>query len=344
MDPWVVDSVRALQDFEGGGDTDDLMTCVLDFAYESLPDPPVTPDAPLAAAGAAWSGLPGDGVDRINNLPDQILRNVVSRLPAKDAARTGALASRWRGLWRSVPLVFVDTHLLPMCRAEPLWRPGLEGSLGVTNAVSAVLAAHPGPFRCVHITCNYMDMNRDEIKQWLQHLAAKGVQELAFINRPRPLDIPLPATLFSCTSLTRLHIGAWKFPNTAALPRAAVFPHLQDLFLSLIVMKDRDFAFLLDRCPVLEVLTVIASQTDVRLCLISRSLRCLQLVATSVWDIAVAEAPRLERLVLFGNTPRRIGGNKFSRIKIGNAPNLRMLGYWQPEQHELQIGNAIVEV
>ncbi|GJM99820.1 hypothetical protein PR202_ga16955 [Eleusine coracana subsp. coracana] len=32
-------------------------------------------------------------------------------------------------------------------------------------------------------------------------------------------------------------------------------------------MKDRDLAFLLDRSPVLEVLTIIASQTDVRLCL-----------------------------------------------------------------------------
>jgi hypothetical protein len=120
MDPWVVDTVRALQDFEGGRDTNDLTTCALNFAYETLPDPPVTPDAPLTTVGAAWSGSPGDDVDHISNLPDQILRNVVSRLPAKDVACTCALASRWRGLCHSVPLVFIDTHLLPMCRVEPL--------------------------------------------------------------------------------------------------------------------------------------------------------------------------------------------------------------------------------
>ncbi|TVU22603.1 hypothetical protein EJB05_32314, partial [Eragrostis curvula] len=341
MDGWVVESVRSVGAFDS---KDDETSCALDLAYEYLPSPPVTPDAPLAAAGAAWSGASGDGVDRISILPDQILQNVVSRLPAKDAARTAALAARWRGLWRSVPLVFVDTHLLPECREDPLWRPPLEASLGVTNAVSEVLAAHPGPFRCVQITCSYMDANKEEIKQWLKLLAAKGVQELAFINRPWPLDLPLPAALFSCTALTRLHIGAWKFPDTTALPRDAGFPHLQELFLSLILMKDRDLAFLLDRCPALEVLTIIASQTDVRLCLVSRSLRCLQLVGCSVGDIAVAEAPRLERLVLFLTMPRRIGGNKLSRIKIGNAPNLRMVGYWQPGQHVLQIGNAIIEV
>ncbi|GJN06260.1 hypothetical protein PR202_ga23969 [Eleusine coracana subsp. coracana] len=344
MDRWAVESVRSVRAFEGNSKQDELTRCALDFAYDSLPAPPATPDAPLAATGAACSRAPGDGVDRISSLPDQILRNVVSRLPAADAARTAALATRWRGLWRAVPLVFVDAHLLPTeSRADPLWRPGLEASLGLTNAASAALAAHPGPFRCVHLTCSYMDTNREEIKRWMQLLAAKGVQQLAFINRPWPLDIPLPATVFSCASLTRLHIGAWKFPDTAALPRAAAFPHLQELYLSLIAMKDRDLAFLLDRCPVLEVLTVIASQTDVRMCVVSRSLRCLQLVATSLGDIAVAEAPRLERLILFGTLHRRIGENKYSRIKIGNAPNLRMLGYWDQGQHELQIGNTIVQ-
>jgi hypothetical protein len=107
-------------------------------------------------------------------------------------------------------------------------------------------------------------------------------------------------------------------------------------------MKDQDLAFLLDRSPVLEVLTIIASKRDVSLCLVSHSLRCLQLGMSSLGDIAVADAPRLERLFLLRT--RHIGGNKSSRIKIGNAPNLHMLGYWPPGQHELQIGDTIIEV
>jgi hypothetical protein len=141
-----------------------------------------------------------------------------------------------------------------------------------------------------------------------------------------------------------LHIGAFKFPNTTALPEAATSPHLQDLFLSLVVMKDRDLAFLLDRSPVLEVLTIISSQTDVRLCLVSHSLRCLQLGMSSVEDVAMADAPRLESFLLWMTQRRRAVGNKFSRIKIGKAPNLSMLGYWHPGQHELQIGDTVIEV
>ncbi|TVU11297.1 hypothetical protein EJB05_44873, partial [Eragrostis curvula] len=180
-------------------------------------------------------------------------------------------------------------------------------------------------------------------KKWMRLVADKGVQELAFINRPWPLNLPLPKTLFNCTALTRLHIGAWKFPDTSALPDAAAFPHLQELFLSLMVMKNQDLAFLLDRSPVLETLTIIASQTEVQLCLVSHSLRCLQLGLSSLGEIAVADAPRLERLLLWMTQRRRAGGNRFSRIKIGNAPNLSMLGYWHPGQHELQIGDTIVK-
>jgi hypothetical protein len=112
----------------------------------------------------------------------------------------------------------------------------------------------------------------------------------------------------------------------------------------LIAMKNRDLVFLLDRCPVMGFLTIISSQTDVHLCLVSYSLRCLQLGMSSVGDVVVADAPGLERLLLWMTQRRRTGGNKFSRIKIGMAPNLSKLAYWHPGQHELQIGDTIIEV
>ncbi|KAK3129141.1 hypothetical protein QOZ80_6BG0472190 [Eleusine coracana subsp. coracana] len=337
MSRWRIESIRPVRALD---DQDEDTKTALMFAYESLPAPPVTPDAPLAADAA---DAPDDGVDRMSILPDQIMRDVISRLPVKDAVRTGALASRCRGLWRSVPLVFLDAHLIPGCKENVIWRPGIEDAHGVCNAVSAVLAAHPGPFRCVRITCCYMDTSREEIKDWLQLVADKGVHELAFINRPQPLDLPLPAALFRCTSLTRLHLGDWKFPNTTALPQSAAFPHLKELFLSLIAMKDRDLAFLLGKCPVLEVLTIIASQSDVRLCLVSRNLRCLQLIFSSIGEIVVADAPCLERLFLVDARCGGVGGKMCSRIKIGKAPKLQMLGSLEPERHELEIGNTVIE-
>ncbi|KAK3129139.1 hypothetical protein QOZ80_6BG0472170 [Eleusine coracana subsp. coracana] len=265
-------------------------------------------DTPLIAA---WSASPNnDGVNHISSLPDDILRDIVSHLPAKDAVHTGKLGHR------SVPLVFID--LLLECREDPTWRPGLVRTYDIHIVMVDLLDTHPGPFRSVQITCCYMELNSQTIQQWLQKVANKGVQEqLVFINRPWPLNIRLPAKIFSYgASLTSLHIGAWKFPTLPTLRMS----------------------------PVLEVLTIISSQTDVRLCLVSHNLRCLQLGLSSLGDIVVTDAPRLERLLLWRTQRhRRSGGNKFSRIKIAKAPNLSMLGYWHPGQHQLQIGDTVIE-
>ncbi|KAL6639848.1 hypothetical protein ACP70R_022443 [Stipagrostis hirtigluma subsp. patula] len=234
----------------------DLM---LTTVYAALPNPPVSLAAPLTAA-RAW--VRGDRVDRISRLPDAALHEVVARLPAKDAARTTVLSSRWRHAWHHAPLVLVDAHLLPGAAAWDGRRPGLEESRAVTATVSHILAAHPGPFRAVHLTCNYMDAHRAELARWLQLLTAKGVQDLAFVNRPWPCDLRLPGELFRCAFLTRLYLGVWRFPDTGALPRGTAFPNLRELGLCFNVMEDRDLSFLLARSPALETLSVNSSQSD----------------------------------------------------------------------------------
>ncbi|VAH84503.1 putative FBD-associated F-box protein At5g56440 isoform X1 [Triticum dicoccoides] len=304
---------------------------LLHVVYDYLPDPPVSPTAPLSLAGASW--VP-DGVDRISCLPDVVLRDIISRLPAKDAARTAALASRWRPLWRSVPLTLVDSHLLPDGGARGQLVIGAPSPRAVTAAVSRVLAAHPGPFRCVHLTRTTMEEHRGEMSRWLDILVAKGVQELIFVNRPWPIDLRLPATLFSCSTLTRLYLGVWRLPDTAAVPRGARFPNLKELGLCFCVMEDRDLAFMLERSPVLEFLVLMGSQTGVRLRLVSQSLRCLQLGFTCLEDIEVVDAPRLERLF---QRDTDVTEGDTATIKIGRAPNLRVLGYLQPGEQELEV-------
>ncbi|XP_044969310.1 F-box/FBD/LRR-repeat protein At1g13570-like [Hordeum vulgare subsp. vulgare] len=303
---------------------------VLLYIYATLPSFPVYGGTRLPAIAVS-----PDGVDRVSRLPDEPLRNIVARLPVKDAARTAVLSSRWRALWPSTPLVLVDAFLLPKGQG---FRPTPSNSPAVTAAVSRILEAHPGPFRCVHLVCSHMNAYQAQLARWLQLLAAKGVQDLVVVNRPWPRDVPLPTTLFTIATLTRLYVGLWKLPGTAAL-RGASFPHLRELGICSVEMENGVVDSLVARSPVLELLNILGCMSGLRLRLISQSLRCLQISCSKMESIAVVKAPSLERLILYGSG--NIARGLCSRLTIGDVPKLHVFGYLDPGQ-VLQIRDTII--
>ncbi|KAG2545196.1 hypothetical protein PVAP13_9KG414198, partial [Panicum virgatum] len=233
-----------------------------------------------------------------------------------------------------VPLVLVDAHLLPC------------GDL--TVPVSRALAAHPGPFRGIYLTGTPLDAHRAEVSRWLRLFAAKGVEELTLFNRAQTMaaNPPLPDTLFNCSSLTRLYLGFWRFPDTAALPdtHTACFPYLLELGLCALLMEQRDIAFLIEKCPVLEKLVIVGSRHPVYLRIESRSLICVQVCSAVVPEIVISDAVSLKRLLLWEAWGPGCLANMRCRIKIGHSPNLQSLGFLVPGMHELQIGDTLIEV
>ncbi|KAF7039122.1 hypothetical protein CFC21_049180 [Triticum aestivum] len=305
-----------------------LFSRLLSFAHSALPDPPVSAAARLSALL-----LPHD--DHISRLPDALLRNIVSRLPVKDAARTAALSSRWRGVWRSAPLVLADAHLLPdlipaVTRAD---------ARRVPSVVSLILAAHPGPFRCIHLTVSHLEEYQGPLARWLGLLAAKGTQELVLANRPPPVVLRLPAAIFGIDTLTRLYLALWKFPD---IPRTAYFPNLRELGLCTVVIESRHLDSILARSPVLETLCLQGNMLMDRLTINSRSIRCVYVVATSDLDITVEEAPQLQRLIVWVASTCK-GGSPRKTIKIGRVQALGLIGYLEPEFHTLQVGDTTIK-
>ncbi|KAF7041957.1 LOW QUALITY PROTEIN: hypothetical protein CFC21_051673 [Triticum aestivum] len=292
------------------------------FHRAYVPTHHALPDSLVSTAPCLFALLPHDDIDRVSRLPDALLHNI-SRLPAKDAVRTAALSRRWRGVWRSGPLILVDSGLFP-----------------ATSAMYSVLT-HPRPFRCVHLTSCNMDEFHALLMGWLQILADKGVQDLVLVNHRWPFVVALPATLLGVATLTRLYLGPWMFPDTAGLPSATCFRNLCELVHCNVIMESRDLDFVLDRSPVLETLCVKGNLLRLCLRLVSQSLRCVQIIGCFLEEIFVVDVPRLERLTQSeGFTPN---GN-FTKVKIGHAPKLQLLGYLELDQrHVLEVGNSIIK-
>uniref|UniRef100_A0ACD5VF09 Uncharacterized protein n=1 Tax=Avena sativa TaxID=4498 RepID=A0ACD5VF09_AVESA len=185
-----------------------------------------------------------------------------------------------------------------------------------------------------------MDEFPSLLARWLQTLAAKGVQDLVLVNRPFPLALDLPATLFSMPSLTRLYLGLFKFPDTAGLPRAMSFPNLRELGLCSVIMLSPNMDFVLARSPALEILCTQGNLLTERLRLISHSLRCVQVIAAIDMDILLQYAPRLERLIVWSAWLNKCSSR---RIKIAPAPALSILGYLELEFYALEVRNTVIQ-
>jgi hypothetical protein len=305
---------------------------ILEQLYDCLPEAPFSSDAPLSAS----TSNAGGAEDRISALPDDLLRNVVSRLTVKDAARTAALSSRWNGLWTSTPLVLEDRYLLT--------QPSSGDRSALPAAVSRVLASHPGPFRWVSLSRSFMVNQEEALADWLRLFADKGVETLVLVNRPWPLGVALPESILRCSMLRRLYLGVWLFPDTSrttAPPRGpGVFPRLQELGICHIMMRERDIEYLLACSPELKIFALILGYGfPERVPITSSSLCCLLLWFTIVDEVDIVAAPLLQRLILFW-----LHRGRTTRVKIGYAPKLTVLGYLDTANHVLQIGNTTIKV
>ncbi|CAM0954647.1 unnamed protein product [Alopecurus aequalis] len=112
---------------------------------------------PAEVEGDGGEGSP----DRISDLPDAILGEIISLLPTKDGAR----ASRWRHLWSAAPLN-LDYRGLP------------DDEDGVLPGV--ILSAHEGPVHRLCLPARVQRYEPDVLEAWLRSPALDNLQELEF--------------------------------------------------------------------------------------------------------------------------------------------------------------------
>ncbi|XP_071709883.1 F-box/FBD/LRR-repeat protein At1g13570-like [Rutidosis leptorrhynchoides] len=186
--------------------------------------------------------------DIISSMPEDVITNILNRLPIQYAVTTSTLSRNWRFKWTSLSHVVLDKEFFDFLRG-----------LGVENwysemIISQILHHLKGSITKFDLFIPYdkvLDVNT--IDHWLMLLSKKGIKELKLINMYQE-PLRLSSNLFSCVKLERLTLGECSI--FSAQTTVCGFPNLLHLDLDCVEFVKEIFGEIITQCPLLECLQV----------------------------------------------------------------------------------------
>ncbi|KAM0927588.1 hypothetical protein ACQ4PT_002775 [Festuca glaucescens] len=279
-------------------------------------------------------GAEGGGSNRISDLPDAVLGEIISLLPTKEGARTQLLASRWRRLWRSAPL---NLHCTPFLFDED----------ARDVVISRILAAHQGPGR--RFCAPVYHLHGDRAEAWLRSPALDNLHELELCSYQFHLPFPVPpetlqpppAAAFRFSDTLRVAtIGECHLADSTV--QALHFPKLQKLALKRVSISETSLHTLIAACPALECL-LIHDSTGFRCVRInSSSLRSIGVRGYNCrnelifGELVIENAPSLQSLLQFGSS-------EHLDISVISAPKLEALGFLSDSSDRIVFDSTVIQ-
>ncbi|KAG2328914.1 hypothetical protein Bca4012_021470 [Brassica carinata] len=239
-------------------------------------------------------------MDRISNLPDELLVKILSFVPTKEAVSTSVLSKRWEYLW--------------------IWSPNLEFGHRVCSEdrckrlqsfLDRNLPLHRAPviesFRLESCSSHFKP---ESIKMWVSTAVSHCLRELDILHDdtdPAKSKNILPSNLFACKSLVILKLVGeilLDVPNMISLPSLKTLKIKRVRYSS-----EETLQRLLSNCPVLEDLMVdlhdYDDYTTGKLTVAVPSLQSLSLYIPyiSLIDGFVIDTPALKYFKLLDHCP-----------------------------------------
>ncbi|CAH2064637.1 unnamed protein product [Thlaspi arvense] len=179
--------------------------------------------------------------DRISSLPDDLLIQILLRVPTEDAVATTFLSKRWRYVWTMLPrLVYIESE-----QSKSVWWL-LDQSIRFYQApILERLCIILGPLCPVDV----------DVVNWLAKAVECCVRNLVFALHWKSEPIRMPNTLYTCNTLASLTLSNKILVDA---PSPVSLPSLTQLELRHVAYKDEDSQVrLLSGCPVLKHLVVL---------------------------------------------------------------------------------------
>ncbi|KAJ8424425.1 hypothetical protein Cgig2_010654 [Carnegiea gigantea] len=263
----------------------------------------------LQGEGGDGSGL--EKVDRISNLPDEIIRYMLSFVKPQEAVRTSILSKRWRYLWKG------SITRISLCYTE-----GIFTVHRFENFVHQVLR------HCTSMNLEEFNLYCPEhidfsfLSGWIRRAQECDIKKLDLHVDMRELDMlpewAFPRCILTCTTLVALELGSYfdiEVPDTVSC-----FPHLKSIHLYFVFPNHYDAIHrLLSCCPVLEELQLHGQFDSLKMLTFHISIPTLRRFALWIKDDdpaaindnkIIINTPNLEYLSIFDNS--------FSRYVLKN--------------------------
>ncbi|CAA7062013.1 unnamed protein product [Microthlaspi erraticum] len=247
-------------------------------------------------------------VDRLSELPDSLLCEVLLYFRTKDVVKTSAFSKRWRNLWKQVPRLDLGCCDFPDYESLVSF---VDRFLGFES---------DSKLREFKLTSGYLKVEFDgepevaHVPRWINTVLNRKIEHLKVLERRKPydknLEIPLP--VYTCGSLVTLKLRDVLLPD----PVSVSLPRVKTIVLVAVVYDNRrSFEMLISGCPVLESLYVerVAYEEGDVFCVSSQSLRSFTLIGHDDYEfeheadvprVVTVDAPKLEYLKLFQDQTR----------------------------------------
>lgn len=155
---------------------------------------------PYAKAKMKTSDRPD--VDRISDLPSNVISNILERLPLCEAVRTSALSKQWRMHWVSMSELVFDHKFFGDAYK---WRP--QDMSSIEMLIGKILLHHHGTVRkfSLHIP-EWFGYSLD-INPWISYVSRNSVEELSIHGSLSQPKLKVPLYLSCCVELVRLELS-----------------------------------------------------------------------------------------------------------------------------------------
>ncbi|XP_078168779.1 FBD-associated F-box protein At5g60610-like [Carex rostrata] len=189
-------------------------------------------------------------IDRISDMPDSLLTQILSLLTTKEAVRTCILSKRWKDHWTSTDTLDFDfggRNFGDFDRENKFLR-----------FINVVLNRRGfSPLNKFKVTWQ-SDLTRSDygnVGEYITHVVACSMPQLIYINIGTNPIFKLPDSLLNCGSVKEMTLLAG-YSLFESKPKSINLPSLQKLEIGDASIDDDSIKMLLLGCPVLEELAL----------------------------------------------------------------------------------------